>query len=160
MVVAPLNSIVDSNATTVQNQAPTGLVLEPSKPYKKNPFMKLFEMGFKISLSSESILYNNSYTKEPIIEEYSVAASIYRLHSADLCELLRNSVITSGFSSTLKSKWLGVSLTLHEYFVENIGFVDNWYDCKSNTSLEHNVPIIRRNYRNSTLAGEWRLIIS
>lgn len=160
MVVAPLNSIVDSNPTMLQEQAPTGLVLEPSKPYKKNPFMKFFEMGFKISLSSESILYNNSYTKEPIIEEYSVAASIYRLHSADLCELLRNSVITSGFSSTLKNKWLGVSLASHDYFVENTGFVDKWYDCKPNTSLEHNVPIIRRQYRSSTLAGEWRLIIA
>ncbi|CAI4802558.1 CEQ_1a_G0026540.mRNA.1.CDS.1 [Saccharomyces cerevisiae] len=160
MVVAPLNSIVDSKPTMLQEQAPTGLVLEPSKPYKKNPFMKFFEMGFKISLSSESILYNNSYTKEPIIEEYSVAASIYRLHSADLCELLRNSVITSGFSSTLKNKWLGVSLASHDYFVENTGFVDKWYDCKPNTSLEHNVPIIRRQYRSSTLAGEWRLIIA
>lgn len=159
MVVAPLNSIVDSKPTVVQDQAPTGLVLEPSKPYKKNPFMKFFEMGFKISLSSESILYNNSYTREPIIEEYSVAASIYRLHSADLCELLRNSVITSGFASTLKIKWLGISLTSHDYFVENTGFVDNWYDSKPDTSLQHNVPIIRRRYRNGTLAGEWRLII-
>ncbi|CAI4056094.1 hypothetical protein SKDZ_02G3890 [Saccharomyces kudriavzevii ZP591] len=160
MVVAPLNSIVDSKAATIQDQAPMGLVLEPPKPYKKNPFMKFFEMGFKISLSSESILYNHSYTREPIIEEYSVAASIYCLHSADLCELLRNSVIISGFASTLKTKWLGISLTPHHHLVENIGFVDNWYDCKSNTSLDHNVPSIRRQYRSSTLAREWKLVIA
>lgn len=117
-------------------------------------------MGFRISLSSESILYNHSYTREPIIEEYSVAASIYRLHSADLCELLRNSVITSGFADTLKKKWLGISLMSHGYFMENIGFVDNWYDCKADTSLDHNVPAIRRQYRSKTLAGEWQLVIS
>ncbi|KOH00594.1 metallo-dependent hydrolase superfamily protein DI49_1307 [Saccharomyces eubayanus] len=160
MVMAPLNSIVDSKATIAQDQGPVGLVLEPPKPYKMNPFMKFFEMGFRISLSSESILYNHSYTKEPIIEEYSVAASIYRLHSADLCELLRNSVITSGFADTLKNKWLGTSLVSHNYFMENIGFVDNWYDCKPDTSLDHNVPAIRRQYRSKTLAGEWQLVIS
>ncbi|EJS44719.1 YBR284W [Saccharomyces arboricola H-6] len=161
MVVAPLNSIADpKGTTTLEDQAATGIVLEPPKHYSKNPFMKFFEMGFKISLSSESILYNHSYTREPIIEEYSVAASIYRLPSADLCELLRNSVITSGFASTLKVIWLGISLTPHDYFMENTGFVNNWYDCKPNTSLDHNVPIIRRQYRNSTLSGEWRLIIA
>jgi len=35
--------------------------------------------------------------KEPLMEEYSIAAQVWKLSSADMCELARNSVIMSGF---------------------------------------------------------------
>lgn len=36
-------------------------------------------------------------TKEPLVEEYSVAAQVWKLSSTDLCEVARNSVLHSGF---------------------------------------------------------------
>lgn len=36
-------------------------------------------------------------TKEPLVEEYSVAAQVWKLSATDLCEIARNSVLHSGF---------------------------------------------------------------
>jgi AMP deaminase len=36
-------------------------------------------------------------TKEPLVEEYSVAAQVWKLTAVDVCEIARNSVIQSGF---------------------------------------------------------------
>lgn len=41
------------------------------------------------------------------MEEYSIAASVWKLSSCDLCEIARNSVYQSGFSHVLKSHWIG-----------------------------------------------------
>lgn len=35
--------------------------------------------------------------QEPLMEEYSIAAQVWKLSSCDMCELARNSVIMSGF---------------------------------------------------------------
>ncbi|CAG9138758.1 unnamed protein product [Plutella xylostella] len=37
------------------------------------------------------------FTKEPLMEEYSIAAQVWKLSSCDMCELARNSVLMSGF---------------------------------------------------------------
>ena len=47
------------------------------------------------------------YTKEPLIEEYSIAAQVYKLSSCDMCEIARNSVIQSGFEPNVKRHWIG-----------------------------------------------------
>ncbi len=36
-------------------------------------------------------------TKEPLVEEYSVAAQVWKMTATDLCEIARNSVLHSGF---------------------------------------------------------------
>ena len=36
--------------------------------------------------------------QEPLMEEYSIAAQVWKLSSVDMCELARNSVLMSGFS--------------------------------------------------------------
>ena len=77
------------------------ITLGEQPTYSLNPFMKMFKIGFKVTISSKSVLFNSSYTSEPIIEEFSVAASIYLLNAADLCELSRNSVISSGYEGCL-----------------------------------------------------------
>merc|ERR1719167_2097370 len=41
------------------------------------------------------------------MEEYSIAAQVWKLSSCDMCELARNSVEQSGFSSETKNCWLG-----------------------------------------------------
>ncbi|CAH8387345.1 unnamed protein product [Eruca vesicaria subsp. sativa] len=74
--------------------------------YHRNPFPVFFLRGLNVSLSTDDPL-QIQLTKEPLVEEYSIAASVWKLSSCDLCEIARNSVYQSGFSHALKSHWIG-----------------------------------------------------
>jgi len=74
--------------------------------YSKSPFQEFFMRGLNVSLSTDDPLMFHQ-TKEPLMEEYSLAKQFFRLSSSDLCELARNSVLQSGFSPEVKAKWLG-----------------------------------------------------
>ncbi|KAK8939785.1 AMP deaminase [Platanthera guangdongensis] len=76
--------------------------------YHRNPFPMFFQRGLNVSLSTDDPLQIH-LTKEPLVEEYSIAASVWKLTSCDLCEIARNSVYQSGFSHALKSHWIGKS---------------------------------------------------
>ncbi|AQZ09781.1 YBR284W and YJL070C [Zygosaccharomyces parabailii] len=129
------------------------------KTYRGNPFLTMLKVGMKVSLSSNSVLFNKSYTLDPIIEEYSVAASIYLLEAADLCELARNSVICSGYEGFYKAHWAGLKVQKSPFEHEVIGCTETWYDTEENTSHRHNVPIIRRLFRKDSLDQEWEFIL-
>ncbi|ODV68370.1 AMP deaminase [Hyphopichia burtonii NRRL Y-1933] len=94
--------------------------------YDKNPFYNFFKKGMNVSLSTDDPL-QFSYTKEPLIEEYSVAAQIYKFSGVDMCELAYNSVKQSGWEASIKKHWLG------------------------NDIEKTNVPDIRIGYREETL---------
>lgn len=49
--------------------------------------------------------------QEPLMEEYSIAAQVWKLSSCDMCELARNSVLMSGFPHRMKHHWLGPNYT-------------------------------------------------
>ncbi|KAK9668482.1 hypothetical protein RND81_13G063800 [Saponaria officinalis] len=74
--------------------------------YHRNPFPVFFLRGLNVSLSTDDPLQIH-LTKEPLVEEYSIAASVWKLSSCDLCEIARNSVLQSGFSHALKTHWIG-----------------------------------------------------
>ncbi|XP_047307329.1 AMP deaminase-like [Impatiens glandulifera] len=74
--------------------------------YHRNPLPMFFLRGLNVSLSTDDPLQIH-LTKEPLVEEYSIAASVWKLSSCDLCEIARNSVYQSGFSHVLKSHWIG-----------------------------------------------------
>lgn len=145
--------MIDSNLEPLKIDR-RNIVLERGSNYTQNPFMKMFQMGFKVSLSTDSVLFNRSFTSEPLIEEYSVVANIYLLNSAELSELCRNSVLSCGFEGWYKREWSGCTLYPTLYFDETIGGVDLWYDVMFDTVLKHNVPLVRRRYRNDNLALE------
>lgn len=111
--------------------------------YDKNPFYNFFQKGLNVSLSTDDPL-QFSYTKEPLIEEYSVAAQIYKLSGVDMCELARNSVNQSGWEWQIKKHWLGKN------------FMQEGID--GNEIEKTNVPDIRVNYRSETLKSELELI--
>ncbi|XAR65142.1 AMP deaminase [Bertholletia excelsa] len=69
--------------------------------YHRNPFPMFFQRGLNVSLSSDDPLQIH-LTKEPLVEEYSVAAKVWKLTSCDMCEIARNSVYQSGFSHAAK----------------------------------------------------------
>ncbi|KHN98596.1 AMP deaminase [Metarhizium album ARSEF 1941] len=74
--------------------------------YERNPFHQYFKRGLNVSLSTDDPL-QFAFTKEPLIEEYAVAAQIYKLSSVDMCELAKNSVKQSGYEASIKRMWLG-----------------------------------------------------
>ncbi|KAG7664657.1 AMD1 [[Candida] subhashii] len=113
--------------------------------YDKNPFYNFFKKGLNVSLSTDDPL-QFSYTKEPLIEEYSVAAQIYKLSSVDMCELAKNSCLQSGWEAGIKKHWLG-----KEYMKGGVA---------GNNIEKNNVPDIRVNYRQETLWSELNLMNS
>lgn len=74
--------------------------------YQKNPFPKFFAKGLNVSLSTDDPLIIH-LTKEPLLEEYAVAAQVWNFSTVDLCEIARNSVLMSGFEGVLKRHWIG-----------------------------------------------------
>eukprot|EP00884_Botryococcus_braunii_P015280 jgi/Botrbrau1/2435/Bobra.0395s0056.1 len=73
--------------------------------YHRNPFPQFFARGLSISLSTDDPLQIH-LTKEPLVEEYSVAAQVWKLSATDLCEIARNSVLHSGFPHQVKMHWV------------------------------------------------------
>ncbi|KAJ5915260.1 hypothetical protein N7454_011014, partial [Penicillium verhagenii] len=111
--------------------------------YDKNPCASFFKRGLNVSLSTDDPL-QFAFTKEPLIEEYSVAAQIYKFSAVDMCELAKHSVIQSGFELSLKKRWLGSNCNLPGFAGNNVA--------------KSNVPDIREAFRHETLQSELSLI--
>ncbi|CUS21116.1 LAQU0S02e06238g1_1 [Lachancea quebecensis] len=160
VIVSPLSSvsIAQEKPKTSRADGIRDVTVQSTRFYTGNPFLQMQKIGHRVVLSSNSVLLNSSYTMEPIIEEYSVAASIYLLNSADLCEFVRNSIVTSGYEGFYKAHWNGIGLTQTQFLREKIGGTDVWYDQELDTSYKHNVPTTRRLYRKDCLDREWEFI--
>jgi AMP deaminase len=107
--------------------------------YERNPFLQYFRRGLNVSLSTDDPL-QFAFTKEPLIEEYAVAAQIYKLTAVDMCELAKHSVVQSGFEHSVKQHWLG-----KDYRAPGAA---------GNDMAKVNVPDIREVFRNETLQQE------
>ncbi|KAF9673500.1 hypothetical protein SADUNF_Sadunf10G0030700 [Salix dunnii] len=113
--------------------------------YHHNPFPIFFQRGLNVSLSTDDPLQIH-LTKEPLVEEYSVAAKVWKLSACDLCEIARNSVYQSGFSHVEKFHWLG-----SKYFLRGP---------EGNNIHKSNVPDIRIAFRHETWKEEMRYVFS
>ncbi|XP_028652917.1 AMP deaminase 2 isoform X1 [Erpetoichthys calabaricus] len=111
--------------------------------YHRNPLPEYLSRGLVVSLSTDDPLQFH-FTKEPLMEEYSIAAQVWKLSSCDMCELARNSVLMSGFSHKVKSYWLGPNY--------------NKQGPEGNDIRRTNLPDIRVAYRYETLCEELLLI--
>lgn len=107
--------------------------------YHRNPLPEYLARGLVISLSTDDPLQFH-FTKEPLMEEYSIAAQVWKLSSCDMCELARNSVLMSGFPHKMKQYWLGPN-----YTKEGVS---------GNDITRTNVPDIRVAFRYETLLDE------
>ncbi|KAK4796450.1 hypothetical protein SAY86_028776 [Trapa natans] len=129
--------------------AQVGLAMSPLSnnslflDYHRNPFPMFFLRGLNVSLSTDDPLQIH-LTKEPLVEEYSIAASVWKLSSCDLCEIARNSVLQSGFSHALKSHWIG-----KEYYKRGPD---------GNDIQRTNVPHIRLEFRDTIWREEMQLV--
>ncbi|RZC79990.1 hypothetical protein C5167_042573 [Papaver somniferum] len=111
--------------------------------YRKNPFPMFFQRGLNVSLSSDDPLQIH-LTKEALVEEYSVAAQVWKLTACDICEIARNSVYQSGFSHSAKLHWLG-----DEYFKRGPD---------GNDIHKTNVPHMRVSFRHETWMEEMQFV--
>jgi len=107
--------------------------------YHRNPLPEYLARGLLISLSSDDPLQFH-FTKEPLMEEFSIATQVWKLAPTDMCELSRNSVLMSGFDHELKRYWIGPN-----YMREGVA---------GNDIKRTNVPNIRVAYRHETLLDE------
>lgn len=127
--------------------AQVGLAVSPCSnnhlflSYQKSPFLEFFNRGLNVSLSTDDPLMFHQ-TKEPLMEEYSLAKQFFRLQSADMCELARNSVLQCQFPASVVAQWMGTK------------------DPEVNNIDRTNVPQVRVDYRLKVLADERRLVES
>lgn len=110
--------------------------------YERNPFYQYFRRGLNVSLSTDDPL-QFAFTKEPLMEEYAVAAQIYKLSAVDMCELAKNSVKQSGYEYSIKQQWLG----------ENFNLPGK----EGNKMIKTNVPDRREEFRHHTWVEEHRM---
>jgi AMP deaminase len=113
--------------------------------YERNPFHQYFKRGLNVSLSTDDPL-QFAFTKEPLIEEYAVAAQIYKLGSVDMCELAKNSVKQSGYEMSVKKQWLGSRF--------------GQPGAHGNTMVKTNVPDRREEFRYRTLLEERKMLVT
>ncbi|XP_072166234.1 AMP deaminase 2-like [Diadema setosum] len=111
--------------------------------YHRNPLPEFHARGLCVALSTDDPLQFH-FTKEPLMEEYSIAVQVWKLTSCDMCELARNSVFMSGFSTDTKNHWLGPN-----YRKEGPA---------GNDISRTNVPDIRVAFRHETLCWELKTI--
>ncbi|XP_021362572.1 AMP deaminase 2-like isoform X5 [Mizuhopecten yessoensis] len=111
--------------------------------YTRNPLPEYFARGLNVSLSTDDPLQFH-FTKEALMEEYSIAAQVWKLSSCDMCEMAKNSVQMSGFGHDVKKHWLGLNCTK-----EGVA---------GNDVSRTNVADIRVAYRYETLIGELECI--
>uniref|UniRef100_A0A6Q2WWU6 AMP deaminase n=1 Tax=Esox lucius TaxID=8010 RepID=A0A6Q2WWU6_ESOLU len=107
--------------------------------YSKNPLKEFLQKGLCVSLSTDDPMQFH-YTKEALMEEYAIAAQLWKLTTCDLCEIARNSVLQSGLSHEEKKHFLG-----HNYLQDGPG---------GNDIRRTNVAQIRMAYRYETLCNE------
>jgi AMP deaminase len=110
--------------------------------YERNPFHQYFKRGLNVSLSTDDPL-QFAFTKEPLIEEYAVAAQIYKLSPVDMCELAKNSVKQSGYEYSVKQQWLGDDFHLAGK--------------EGNKMVKTNIPDRREEFRHHTWVEEHRM---
>jgi len=111
--------------------------------YAKNPLLEFHKKGLIVSLSTDDPMQFH-YTKEPLMEEYAIAAQVFKLSTCDMCEISRNSVLQSGLSHEEKVHFLG-----SHYLREGPA---------GNDIRKTNVAQIRMAYRYETLCYELNLI--
>ncbi|XP_005059467.1 PREDICTED: AMP deaminase 1 isoform X3 [Ficedula albicollis] len=111
--------------------------------YAKNPLLDFHQKGLMVSLSTDDPMQFH-YTKEPLMEEYAIAAQVFKLSTCDMCEIARNSILQCGMSHEEKVKFLG----------EN--YLEDGPD--GNDIRKTNVAQIRVAYRYETWCYELNLI--
>lgn len=126
--------------------------------YQRNPLPEYLQKGLNVSLSTDDPLQFH-YTKEALMEEFSIAAQVWKLSSCDMCELARNSVMQSGFEDKVWVEKTQISTFIQSilYFQVKIHWLGPNYKEEGvlgNDIHRTNVPDIRVSFRHEALVDE------
>eukprot|EP00760_Papus_ankaliazontas_P027934 PhM_4_TR3463/c1_g1_i17/m.25601/K01490/AMPD; AMP deaminase len=111
-------------------------------PYFNNPFPRMFKCGLPVSLATDDPMHFH-HSSTPLIEEYSTAQRMYRLSSADMAEVARNSVLHSSFPLATKKEGLG------DDFRRGV---------EGNSFVRTCVPNMRLYFRDDSLRSEYEIL--
>ena len=109
---------------------------------RDSPFWDYFKTGMVLSISTDNPRAIH-LTPEPLMEEFATVTQIWRLRMADQAELCRNSILISGFSESVKRKWLG----------------DKYFEERSNDPHKSGISPIRYRFRMDSLRDERKFVI-
>ncbi|XP_057189109.1 AMP deaminase 3 isoform X3 [Triplophysa rosa] len=112
--------------------------------YSKSPLREFLHKGLCVSLSTDDPLQFH-YTKEALMEEYAIAAQLWKFSTCDVCEIARNSVLQSGLSHEDKKHFIGAN-----YLKDGP---------EGNDIRRTNVAQIRMAYRHETLCNELSFLV-
>ncbi|XP_005989754.1 AMP deaminase 3 isoform X2 [Latimeria chalumnae] len=112
--------------------------------YSKSPLPEFLHKGLKVSLSTDDPMQFH-YTKEALMEEYAIAAQVWKLSTCDLCEIAKNSVLQSGLSHKEKQHFLG-----QDYLKDGP---------EGNNIRKTNVAQIRMAFRHESLCNELSFLL-
>lgn len=112
--------------------------------YSKNPLREFLQKGLCVSLSTDDPMQFH-YTKEALMEEYAIAAQLWKLSTCDLCEIARNSVLQSGLSHQEKKHFIS------PHYLQD--------GPEGNDIRRTNVAQIRMAYRYETLCNELSFLV-
>jgi len=74
--------------------------------YKSSPFLGFLRRGHNVTLSSDDPLILH-FTRDSLLEEYVIAAQVWKLSPPEIAEIMRNSLRISGFEEPYKRHWQG-----------------------------------------------------
>ncbi|KAM8895000.1 AMP deaminase 3 isoform 6-T7 [Spinachia spinachia] len=137
--------------------------------YSKNPLPEFLHKGLCVSLSTDDPMQFH-YTKEPLMEEYAIAAQLWKLSTCDVCEIARNSVLQSGLSDQVVTPFSPqdvnpacfsvlfsvVCLQNKRHFL-GVNYLKDGPE--GNDIRRTNVAQIRMAYRHETLCNELSFIV-
>ena len=109
----------------------------------KSPFHEFFSVGMNVSLSTDDPLMFH-HTREPLMEEYTIAKQVWKLSAVDLSEIARNSVLQSSFEPCVKAFWIGANYRKRGR--------------AGNDIFRTNVPNVRLDFREVALRDEMRVV--
>eukprot|EP00917_Polyrhabdina_sp_WS-2016_P021526 GHVP01046503.1.p1 GENE.GHVP01046503.1~~GHVP01046503.1.p1 ORF type:complete len:192 (-),score=16.19 GHVP01046503.1:975-1550(-) len=109
----------------------------------RNPLPQFFRVGLNVTISTDDPLMFH-FTDEPLLEEYSCCAHLWKFSPVDLCEIARNSVLQSHFERAIKSHWLG-----NNFLIPGVA---------GNTIEKTNISNVRVAFRTDTLTEELRYL--
>uniref|UniRef100_A0A674F563 AMP deaminase n=1 Tax=Salmo trutta TaxID=8032 RepID=A0A674F563_SALTR len=102
--------------------------------YSKNPLREFLHKGLCLKSAPEALM-----------EEYAIAAQLWKLSTCDVCEIARNSVLQSGLSHQEKKHFIGAN-----YLKDGP---------EGNDIRRTNVAQIRMAYRHETLCNELSFLV-
>lgn len=111
--------------------------------YRSSPFLGFLRRGHNVTLSSDDPLILH-FTRDSLLEEYVIAAQVWKLSPPEVAEIMRNSLRISGYEEPYKRHWQGPAHVAP--------------GPRGNDIFRTNVPQVRLQFRYELLQAERQVV--